>query len=192
MRTCGVILSGGKSSRMGTNKALLPVEGKPTIQHISETINQCAEQVYVIANNQSDYTFLGHQQFSDRYKEKGPLAGLESALYHIDADVFLLAACDMPFLQIDVYKALLAQTEGYDAVIPVFEGRIHPLCGIYKKTTLVTIQQQIEADDLKIKHFLDRVRVNYVHTFPGILNKMLHRHFFNMNDLSQYETAKLL
>lgn len=190
MRTYGVILAGGKSSRMGTNKALLPINNKSTIEHVADTLQACTDEIVIMTNNTNDYSFLGYRQYVDRHKDKGPLAGLESALYHLNADRIVVAACDMPFLRSTVYQILLEQLKFYDAVIPVFENKIHPLSAVYRRSVLETIQRQIEKNDLKIKHFLDLIHVKYVDSFPQIKYSNLQKHFFNMNERSQYEAVK--
>lgn len=192
MNICGVVLSGGKSSRMGTNKSLLAIDNKPVIAHILEEIHKCSDEVVIIANQPSMYKFLGVKQFSDRYINKGPLAGLETALYHVDANIFIFTACDMPFINKTVYHYLLQQLAHYDAVVPIYNNQMHPLSGIYKKNALPHIQAQIEKGDLKVKSFFEYVNTIYVRDFGNLSDELLQKHFFNMNDPVQYEKAKRL
>src|SRR5699024_9685643 len=128
--------------------------------------------------------------YRDRYVGKGPLAGLETALFHVEADVFVVAACDMPFIHTSIYHCLLQQRADYDAVIPVYNGQIHPLAGIYKKEVLPVIKKMLDADERKVKSLSDHVHVKYVATFPGIPEEVLYKHFFNMNTPAQYEKQK--
>src|SRR5699024_11513610 len=102
-----VLLSGGKSSRMGTNKSLIKLDENPVISHIIEEMQTLTDDVFIITNDPQIYTFTGLSMFSDRYKGKGPLAGLESAFYHIPSDVFLIAACDMPVIHHRAYMYLI-------------------------------------------------------------------------------------
>lgn len=192
MNICGVVLSGGKSSRMGTNKSLLTIDNKPVIEHILEEIQNCSDEAVIIANQPLMYKFLGVKQFSDRYINKGPLAGLETALYHVDANIFIFAACDMPFISNIVYHYLLQQLAHYDAVVPIYNNQMHPLSGIYKKSVLPHIQAQIKKNDLKVKGFFAYVNVIYVRDFGNLSDSLLQKHFFNMNEPVQYEEAKRL
>src|SRR5690625_6759771 len=107
MNTCGVILSGGKSSRMGTNKSLLTIDNQPVIQKISEELKQCNDEVIVVSNQLETYNFLGVKKIIDRLTDKGPWPGLETVLYHVNADVYMFVACDMHFISSEVYKFLL-------------------------------------------------------------------------------------
>ena len=190
MNTCGVILSGGKSSRMGTNKSLLKLGEKTVIEYITEEVQSCTEDICIISNQPTLYHFLNRTVFTDRYKDKGPLGGFEAAMYHNNADVFVFAACDMPFVNKNVYRCLLKQLKTYDAVVPVYNDQLHPLSGIYKKKVLPIIQQQLDNDLLRIKGFFEHIKVHYIKNFGDIPEKILKRHFFNMNTPEHYEKAK--
>lgn len=192
MNVCGVVLSGGKSTRMGEDKSLLPIQGKKAITHVVETLKKCSDDVIVIANDPETYDFLNLRIHSDRYVNKGPLAGLESALHYEVANIYMVAACDMPFISCDVYYHLAEQLDEFDAVIPVFEGREHPLSGVYKRSVLPYIQKNIEQNQLRMNSFYNDVKVKLVDTFPNINNHTLMRHFFNMNHPEEYKQAKQL
>ncbi|HLR66276.1 molybdenum cofactor guanylyltransferase [Virgibacillus alimentarius] len=189
MEVCGVILSGGKSSRMGTNKSLLEINHKPVIKHILEELQHCSDNVMIVANEPSLYEFLGVKLCSDRYIDKGPLAGLETALYHIDANAYIIAACDMPFISKDIYHFLLNQLDHDDAVVPIYNNHMHPLSGIYTRRALPVIQAHLEKNNLKVKGFFDDIRVNYVSDFGTLPEELLQKHFFNMNSPAEYEKA---
>lgn len=192
MHKCGIVLSGGKSSRMGTNKSLLRLDGKEVIMHIVEELQTCTDDIFIITNDPPIYEFIGRPMVSDRYENKGPLAGLETALYHIKADVYMVAACDMPFISCQVYDYLVQQIEGYDAVVPIYEGQAHPLAGVYKRTVLSSIQQQLEKNVLRMNSFFKHIDIKYVTHFDSIHDHTLKKHFFNMNHPEQYEEAKTL
>lgn len=192
MRACGVILSGGRSSRMGTNKSLLKLGESTVIEQIIDEVQSCTDEICIISNQPQDYRFLNKTIYTDRYKDKGPLAGIESALYHSNADVFVFAACDMPFINREVYKYLLNSLKGYDAVVPAYDDQLHPLSGIYTKNILPKIQGQLDKDQLKVKGFFDQIKVNYIKDFDDISDSVLEKHFFNMNTPPHYEHAKFL
>src|SRR5690625_5235938 len=168
MLTCGVVLSGGQSTRMGTNKSLLPIDGKVAIQHIVDELTHCVNDLIVIANDKQPYEFLNQRICADRFQDKGPLAGLESALFNHDADLYFVAACDMPFVSCQVYNVLSEQAEDFDAVIPIYEGREHPLAGIYRRSILPHVQNNINHDRLRMNSFHSDINVKYVDTFPSV------------------------
>lgn len=192
MQTCGVILAGGKSSRMGTNKSLLPIQGKASVERVSDELKTVTDNVIIIANESKTYDFLQIKRYSDRHVDKGPLAGLESALYHADADIYFIAACDMPFIDGRIYTYLLEQIAHYDAVVPVYNGQNHPLAAIYRRSILSQIQQQIANNNLRVKSFFEHINVHYIDKFNGIPDSIVEKHFFNMNNPEQYNQAMRL
>ncbi|MFA1820764.1 molybdenum cofactor guanylyltransferase [Virgibacillus oceani] len=192
MTVTGVILSGGKSSRMGKNKSLLSIENKKVIQHIHDELTSCTDDLVIVANEPSAYSFLTSNIVSDRFPGKGPLAGLETAFFHKKADAYVVSACDTPLIKREVYKYLLSRLHDYEAVVPVFNEQTHPLSGIYRRSVLKAVQQQLDKDELKVKSFFKNIHVNYVDDFAMISTEVLQQHFFNMNTPSDYEQAKLL
>ncbi|GAA0444566.1 hypothetical protein GCM10008983_22460 [Lentibacillus halophilus] len=192
MQGTGVILAGGKSSRMGTDKSLLTIYGKSAITHVTEELKKCSSQTTVITNNPASHTFLGIDMYTDRYKDMGPLAGIESGLYHSNSDVCLFAACDMPFIDQSIYHLLYQSLENVDAVIPVYNERMHPLAGIYKKQVLPQVQCLLHHDERKVRTLFKYINVRYVSHYKNIPDQKLEKHFFNMNDPAQYEKSKQL
>ncbi|WP_196493694.1 molybdenum cofactor guanylyltransferase [Ornithinibacillus caprae] len=192
MNICSVVLSGGKSSRMGMNKSLLMLKDRMVIELIIEELWTISDQVVVITNNKPDYEFLQVPLIHDRYRDKGPLAGMEAALHHVDADRFIVSACDTPFIDARVYQFLLDQMEKHDAVVPVFNNRLHPLSGIYKRTILPHVEKLLENDRLSIRKLFDHIDVKMIDEFGNLSYDTLNKHFFNMNNPSDYETAKSL
>jgi len=193
VKTIGVILAGGKSTRMGTNKSLLKVDNVPSIERVSHTLEDVTDELILISNEQQTYDHLNIKQYSDRFVDKGPLAGLETALYHTDADWYVIAACDMPFVSKDIYEYLLSKRdETTDAIIPKLDGRDHPLSGIYHRSVLPAIQKQIKQNNLRVKSFFDAIRITYVEDYSMFNEEIVTKHFFNMNNPKQYDEAKTL
>lgn len=196
MYTCGVILAGGKSSRMGTNKSLLQInDQKPVIQHIHEELKRISDDVIVVTNQPNQYDFLQTTMVGDRYFDMGPLAGLETSMYHMNAAYYIIAACDMPFVNKEIYTYLknkLQQYDSYDAVVPVFNDRVHPLAGIYKRNVLSSIQKQIHLRNLRVKSFFSDVNILYIDDFSLFSKATVEKHFFNMNYPTEFEQAKRL
>jgi molybdopterin-guanine dinucleotide biosynthesis protein A len=192
MTVTGIILSGGKSSRMGKNKSLLTLGDKKVIEHIHDEMKSCTDDIVVVANEPSAYTFLAKEIISDRIPGKGPLAGLEAAFYHKKADAYIVSACDTPLIKREVYKHLVSSLHNYEAAVPVFNDQTHPLSGVYRRSVLQAVRQQLDKDELRVKSFFKNIHVNYVDNFGKISNKVLQQHFFNMNTPSDYEEVKLL
>lgn len=190
MKTCGVILAGGKSTRMGTNKALLQLNNQPVIERIADELQLISDELIIVANDPADYQYLNLSLISDRYPNKGPLAGIETAMYHFAADQYIISACDTPFIDHQVYQHLLSSLGGYDAVVPKFDNHLHPLSGVYTRQVLPIIQEKIEQNDLRVKSFFNHLNIHYLQTFNNIEKKQLEKHFFNMNNPDQYKQAR--
>src|SRR5699024_5470194 len=147
----------------------------------------CTDTCIVVATKPWQYTFLGLPIYRDRYVGKGPLAGLETALFHVEADVFVVAACDMPFINTSIYHCLLHQRMDSDVVITDYRDKNNLLDGIYKKELLQFIKKILDEDERKVYSLFYYVHVKNVATFPGIPEEVLYKHFFNMNTPAQYE-----
>ncbi|WNF36156.1 molybdenum cofactor guanylyltransferase [Bacillaceae bacterium IKA-2] len=192
MKAGVIILAGGKSSRMGKNKALLPIDGLTTIERIKTIVSEDFEDILIVANEPELYEFLELPITEDKVKNKGPLAGIQAGLLAAKNNTNVLIACDMPFISVELAKFLVARSEGFDAVVPIIDGQRHPLFAVYKKTVLKAIDELFKKDELRIKDLLDCVKVNYI-TEKDFLNEgivNLEQSFYNMNRPSEYEEAK--
>jgi molybdopterin-guanine dinucleotide biosynthesis protein A len=142
--TCAVILAGGKSSRMGINKALLDFGGKPLIEVLVDRIRPLTDQIFISSNDASCYEFLDLPVISDRFRGHGPLAGLHSAMLWKRCAFYIALACDLPNLQLSLLRKLASVVEGYDAAIPrTSDGAVHPLCAVYSRTCLPALEDSL-------------------------------------------------
>lgn len=192
MQAGAVILAGGKSSRMGQNKALLPIDGEANIARITNCLKEAFHDVLIVANNNELYEFLNIPIVNDKVEGKGPLAGIQAGLLAAKHDANVFVACDMPFISINLAKAFIEKSEGFDAVVPIIGGKQHPLFAVYKKSLLSVIDQCLQTDQLRLKHVLDQANVNYVREEDLPIKEIdkLHKVFYNMNHPSEYEEAK--
>ena len=132
-----LILAGGQSRRMGQDKSLLPVEGRPLIERLADHFAPHFAQVLVSANDPSKYAFLDLPIIPDETPGQGPLMGILSGLKAAAFDPVLVLACDIPVVDLAFVKNLLALAERADVVMPVSEdGRLEPLFAVYRKTAL--------------------------------------------------------
>jgi len=146
-----VILAGGQSRRMGFNKALLQLDGRPLIQRILQLVRPLTDQVLVSSNDPSPYEFLGLPVIADVFKGQGPLAGLHAAMLHSPRSLFLLLACDLPKLRESLLGQLVLSVEGFDAVVPrTADGGKHPLCAVYRRTCLPVIEGNLRTGTNKV------------------------------------------
>ncbi|MDR1727952.1 MAG: molybdenum cofactor guanylyltransferase [Acidobacteriota bacterium] len=150
---CAVILAGGRSRRMGRNKALLDIGGRPLIQTLAERLGTLARDIFVAANDPEAYRFLGLPVVADRFPGQGPLAGLHAVMSEHPRAYYVVAACDLPNLPTALLRRMLdaAVADGIDAVIPrSLDGRAHPLSAVYRRTCLPVIEKALAAKANKV------------------------------------------
>ena len=158
----GVILAGGKSSRMGQNKALMSLDGKRLVDRVVEVMRSVFDDLLMVTNTPDVYADLGMPMVRDVWHEKGSLGGVYSAIYHVATPYCLVVACDMPFLRAAVLHYLITQMAGYDVVVPDVLGELQTLHAIYSKACLQPIERRLEAHRLRIVGFFPDVRVRTV------------------------------
>jgi FdhD protein len=182
------ILAGGASSRMGTNKALLMVDGAPIITRTYQILAKLFHEVVIVTNSPEEYTFLPCRKVPDIFPGIGSIAGVHSALTHSMTSRTFVVACDMPELNPELIRLLCDADENADAVIPTnAEGLREPLHAVYARSALPALEGAIRADDRSILHLLEKVRTTIVSAddFKGIAGGK--ESFRNLNTPEEYE-----
>jgi molybdopterin-guanine dinucleotide biosynthesis protein A len=181
----GVVLAGGKSTRMGKNKALLRYQGKNLIDAPIEKLSKIFSQVCLSVRDQEDFSEYNLRKIADSYPDIGPIGGITSILKAGIGKAFCVA-CDMPFLN-EAFIQHLCSFEGFDGVIPRWKGREEMLHAVYSDALLSVFEASIAAQKYKLKDALRASRVRFVteeeigHFDPT--GKM----FQNVNTPSDYE-----
>jgi len=122
---------------MGRDKALLDFGGRPLIRLLAERLESVTDEILISSPETSGYAFLDLPVIADVHAGQGPLAGLHSAFLHTSRSMVLLLACDLPRVKPALLKRLLACADGYAAVVPkTDDGRIHPLCAVYRRACM--------------------------------------------------------
>ena len=156
----GIILAGGKNSRMGINKAFLEIDGTRVIDNILAVYRKIFSEIIIVTNDPLSYTeFPETLIITDIYKEKGALGGIYTGLFYATYDYSFVAACDMPFLNEDFIIYLTEQTDKFDIVVPELPEGFQPLHAIYSRNCLSHIKKLLIADKLKIAAFYKEVRL---------------------------------
>lgn len=177
------INAGGKSSRMGTNKAFVEIAGRPLIEHIIDKLNRLAPpELFLITNEPDSYAHLGLTMYGDVMPDKGSLGGIYSAIYHSHSHHTLVVACDMPFLNPELLRYLISLAgDNVDVVVPRVDQYPQGLHAVYSKNCLQPIKARLEADHLKVIGFYGDVQVRYVDEHEYELFGDAARSFFNIN-----------
>jgi molybdopterin-guanine dinucleotide biosynthesis protein A len=154
---CAVILAGGLSRRMGFNKALIDIGGKPLIRMLIDRIRPVTDRILISSNDYLSYKFLDFPVIPDHFAGHGPLGGFHSAMLHNDCSLYIVLACDLPNLKTPFIRTLVSMAEGFDAAIPrTRDGVAHPLCAVYRRTCLPSVERALKRGANKvIKTFLD-------------------------------------
>jgi molybdenum cofactor guanylyltransferase len=192
MEIGGIILSGGKSSRMGTNKALLKIDQKTNIERVRDVLKMLCSDIILVSNEPEAYQFLHLKTVKDKFPGQGPLAGIHAGLIASSSEVNIVVACDMPFVSSKLAERLVQFSDGYDAVIPIIDGRKQPLFALYKKGIEKEIERCMKRNQLRMMQLLDNLNVFYLteEDLPSFSSDHLEQIFFNMNQPEEYEQAK--
>ncbi len=209
----GVILAGGKSRRIGQNKALLQLGDSPLIEHVIHRMDLVVDELLLITNTPTEYAHLGLPMYSDIVPDAGALGGIYTGLTHASYDAVLCVACDSPFLQPKLLSYLVSILGEYDAVMPyTYSSRQAPfrrnkdigvpnpnhsdnqvtlqtLCAAYSKRCLSIIELMLQASELRVHALAERAYVQRVS--PEVWQKFDSEgmSFFNINTPDDLEKA---
>jgi molybdopterin-guanine dinucleotide biosynthesis protein A len=186
-----VIQAGGRSSRMGKDKALIPLDGRPLVEYVIASAADLGEETLITTNNRPQLERYGLPLVSDPVPGLGALFGLQTALRAASGSHVLLIACDMPFLQRPLLEDLVALAPRADVVAPLIGDRYEPLLATYhRRRCLQAVERALEAGERRMVSFFPQVEVlaldeKHLRPLdPGLIS------FFNINtpeDLRQAE-----
>ncbi|MEA4901822.1 molybdenum cofactor guanylyltransferase [Desulfitobacterium sp.] len=159
----GIVLAGGKSSRMGKNKAFLEIDGKPLIERNLATLESLFSDVLISSNTPELYRSYKEKVVQDQYIGTGPLGGLHACLEEAHTEYAFFVACDIPILNPELIRFMASLTEkGYDCIVPRTKDRIHPLFALYNKSCLPKIKDFLQEGHYKVIDFFPQLSVRYV------------------------------
>lgn len=180
-----IILAGGKSSRMGEDKALLEYEGKYFIEKIAEELSFFEEKIIARGNNSSltEITDSKWQVIPDIYLDHGPMGGMHVALKTCESDAMFVVTCDMPLITGHLVRQICeAFDQQYDALIVVTsDGKYHPLCGIYRKELYESMEEYLKQDNNRMMAVLKKCRLKYLQ-----LDEVCSKQLMNVNTKEEY------
>ncbi|WP_165847798.1 bifunctional molybdenum cofactor guanylyltransferase MobA/molybdopterin-guanine dinucleotide biosynthesis adaptor protein MobB [Ammonifex thiophilus] len=177
----GVVLAGGKSTRLGRNKAFLECEGEPLITRVVNSLRRVFPEVIVVGDPEL-YGGLADRVVSDIFPGAGPLAGIHAGLVHAFHEVIFVSACDLPFVNEKLALGITRYIEGYDAAIPCVGGRLEPLFAAYRRTCLGPATRCLQQGRRKVVSFIGEIKVRYLTEVDlAGLSPDWGRTFFNLN-----------
>ena len=164
----GIILAGGKSSRMGTDKGMILLNGKKFIEHIINALSPNVNQIIIIANN-DNYNELGYKVYKDLIEDSGPLGGIYTGLKLSTTEKNIVLSCDTPFITTEFIKFIISNSNDSEITVPVFKNNTEPLCAVYSKNITQNIYDLIVNNELKMQNVLKKfktkeLQINSNHT----------------------------
>ncbi|MGJ3244697.1 MAG: molybdenum cofactor guanylyltransferase [Elainellaceae cyanobacterium] len=171
----GIILAGGRSSRIGHDKAQLLIDGIPLLRRVFDSAAQCCTTVYVVTPWADRYReilppdchFVHETSRSDSSMSQGPLIGFIEGLAHVETEWTLLLACDLPRLQAEVFQSWVSELDAVDdsivALLPRHSKGWEPLCGFYRQRCLPELQAYREAGGRSFQRWLLGQTVQTLH-----------------------------
>jgi molybdopterin-guanine dinucleotide biosynthesis protein A len=187
-----IILAGGKSSRLGRDKALEKIGGKYLIERVIDSLSQLGDDIIVVTAAPNQLSDLNVEKVLDTYPRTGAKVGLCTGINAATSFYSLVVACDMPFLNIDLLHYLLDAVHGFDAVIPRIGDKIEPLHAVYSKNCIPILDEHISKGKLKISDLFKEINVRYVEVDEIERYDPQHLSLFNINSEADLKRAKTL
>jgi molybdopterin-guanine dinucleotide biosynthesis protein A len=154
----GIILAGGKSSRIGFDKGVINLNGKPFIVHIIEAMKPLVNNIIIVSDN-TDYDKFGYQIVNDLIKNSGPVAGLYSGLSNSKTEYNLVLSCDVPLIKTFILEQLIDRFDiDYDMIQLQSENKSMPLIAIYKTHCLHTFEAQLNKNKKRLRIAVEQLK----------------------------------
>lgn len=178
MQTTAIILAGGESKRMGTDKALLEVDGTPLLEKAINLCKHTCDEIIISSNN------IKHQKFAypvvaDEIKDCGPIGGILSCLKKSKTDWNFVISVDAAFVEPDFLQTLFSEFDEFDAIVPLTKKGKEPLIALYNKRCLPVMEQKLQAGDYKMHNLLHSVKTKFVDS--SVWLEKYPRLFHNLN-----------
>ncbi|MBN2224750.1 MAG: molybdenum cofactor guanylyltransferase [Deltaproteobacteria bacterium] len=186
----GIILAGGSSHRMGTDKSFLDLGGVPIIGHVIRVMTSAFPRVLIITNDPDKYARFGLPMKADIISGIGTLGGIHSGLTYLKDSAALFVASDMPFIRPALIDYLVSAFHDTDAVVPYLNGEYEPLLAIYARGCLPAVEKTIASRKRRVVDFLSGIRLRTIRNDEFSLVDPDYLSIFNINTPEDYERAK--
>lgn len=192
MQTTGVIMAGGKSSRMKFNKAFAEIAGRPVINIIISKFINFFNETIIISNDPEQYAMYNLPVYTDVYPRMGPVSGIHAALFHAKYDNVFVLGCDMPFMSMKLVEYMLDELQEYDSVVPEIDGYLQPISAAYGKKCMPVLTDCLDKNLLKLVLIFQefktlRLKRSDLRRF-GNIKEM----FMNVNDSEALNEARMI
>jgi molybdopterin-guanine dinucleotide biosynthesis protein A len=191
MAVTGIILAGGKSSRMGTDKGMQELCGKPLISYAIHALSGLCSDI-LISSSSEEYQSFGYKVINDELPGIGPMGGIYSALRQSTTEENLVLSCDLPFVSEELLNYILTNAAGYQVAVPWMGNRHYePLCGFYSLSVLGQMEGFIQKGNYKLPDLFEEISINRL-IISTELDFYKEELFFNINSKHELLTAENL
>ncbi|PTM10411.1 MAG: hypothetical protein DA407_03740 [Bacteroidetes bacterium] len=158
----GIVLAGGKSSRMGSDKGLLKIENRTFVECVIDAMKPLIDEIIIVSNN-PEYDQFGYHRVEDDIKDSGPLAGLYSGLKHSNTEHNLVLSCDIPLMKAEILEKLIdADYKNYEVVQIQSQQKTMPLIAIYNKQCAETCLQLLQQGEKRLRVAVSQLKVKTI------------------------------
>ncbi len=178
----GIILAGGKSRRMGENKAILKIKNKTLIEMVFDQMKKVCDEI-IISSNTNEYDFLKAKNIKDIYENIGGIGGIYSSLKNSNNEKNLIISCDTPFINYKFLEFLIKKSGNYEITICKYENQIQYLIGIYQKKNIIKIKEEILKKNYSLRKIISKFNCQIIE-----INSIMK--FFNKNLFANLNTKK--
>lgn len=155
IKATGILLAGGKSRRMGTDKGLVLLNGKPLYSYALAVLEQCCDEILIAGINANQY-LTRYTIVEDMFPDQGPGAGIHAALHEASNQVCIVLSVDLPFVDITLVNYLLNNLGDAMAVAPVHtDGKVEPLCAVYRRNCIHAFEKALATGQNKMLDILN-------------------------------------
>lgn len=192
MEVTGIVLCGGKSARLGRNKAMEKIGDNTIIERVISRLNPITNKIILVTNkgNKSFASIKDIEIVTDIFPEKGPLSGIYTGLYYSRNVTNIVVACDMPFLNTQLLEHMTKLLPSFDAIVPRWpNGQLEPLHAVYSLSCLPKIRINLEENQVSVNKFLKKMHVLHLNKrgFSAFDPELLS--FFNVNTQADVDLA---
>ncbi len=183
-----LILAGGENKRIPLIKGFLEIGNRKIIETNIELLKSIFPRVILSVNNPELYFYLGLPMIGDVIDSRGPMTGILSVFANTESDRIFITACDMPYINAILIKYMVEKyDDGFDALIPLYDGKPQPLFGVYAKRISELMERRIRAGEKGLIDFLKTINVGYVNEEEVRRIDPEGRSFVNINTLKDYQ-----
>ena len=158
----GVVLAGGRNSRMGRDKASLPWQGSDFLQVILQKLAFVCDELIVVTNTARPEIGPNVRYVADIIPQCGPLSGIHAGLVHASSGPVFVTACDMPYLSAEAVGYLCSLSPGWDVVVPGADNYLEPLFACYTKNCIPVIESLLQNNVRKTQALFPLIRCRQV------------------------------